>query len=64
VGEDAPAEIEPLRYSWDGWNSPTYHERKKQSYAIMREAFSDKGLGGHKFRLTPHGSISHSKTAS
>lgn len=32
-------EIDPLGYSWRGWDQPTYHERKKRSYAAMREAF-------------------------
>jgi hypothetical protein len=30
---------DPLTYTWEGWEQPTYHERKKQSYAILREAF-------------------------
>ncbi|MCI3926920.1 stalk domain-containing protein [Paenibacillus sp. TRM 82003] len=28
-----------IRYTWDGWNAPTYHERKKQSFYIMQQAF-------------------------
>jgi hypothetical protein len=32
-------EINPLGYSWEGWDQPTYHERKKKSYGAMREAF-------------------------
>jgi hypothetical protein len=37
-------EVEPLHYRWDGWNEPTFHERKKKSYAILREAFENKEL--------------------
>ena len=25
--------------TWETWNIPTYHERLKQSYFILREAF-------------------------
>ncbi len=32
-------EVDPLGYSWRGWDQPTYHERKKESYGAMREAF-------------------------
>ncbi len=39
-----PAAIEPLAYEWDDWDEPTYHEREKQSYGILREAFADKEL--------------------
>jgi len=42
--ETRPAEVEPLIYTWDGWNEPTFHERKKKSYTILREAFEDKEL--------------------
>jgi hypothetical protein len=38
-GETGPATAEPLTYSWKGWDQPTYHERKKESYAILKEAF-------------------------
>jgi hypothetical protein len=37
-------EVEPLSYYWQSWNEPNYHERKKQSYSILREAFKDKQL--------------------
>ena len=32
-------EIEPLDYSWEGWDQPTYHERKKQSYYLLKKEF-------------------------
>ncbi len=31
--------VEPLTYTWEGWNQPTYHERKKESYMILRKVF-------------------------
>lgn len=31
--------VDPLGYAWEGWDEPTYHERKKKSYEAMREAF-------------------------
>lgn len=30
-----------IRYSWDGWTHPDYHERLKGSYYIMKEIFKD-----------------------
>lgn len=39
AGATAEETIEPFGYTWDGWEEPTYHERKKQSYNILREAF-------------------------
>lgn len=38
-GEAGPVNIDPLTYTWEGWEQPTYHERKKKSYAILSEAF-------------------------
>lgn len=43
-GESAAAEVEPLRYSWSGWSEPDFHERKKQSYYVLREAYENKRL--------------------
>ena len=33
--------VVPLEYEWDKWNKPTYHERKKVGYDMMREAFRE-----------------------
>lgn len=38
-GETQPVDIEPLTYSWEGWDVPIYHERKRKSFEILREAF-------------------------
>lgn len=38
--EETPRdEVDPLSYSWKGWEEPTYHERKKESYEPLSEAF-------------------------
>ena len=36
--------VAPLEYTWAGWEQPTFHERKKESFGILREAFKDKDL--------------------
>ncbi|MFF2527307.1 hypothetical protein ACFVS2_00190 [Brevibacillus sp. NPDC058079] len=33
----------PLLYQWDKWDLPTYHERKKQSFEILRKAYEAYG---------------------
>jgi hypothetical protein len=38
-GGARPADIDPLTYTWEGWEQPTYHERRKESYAILSKAF-------------------------
>jgi hypothetical protein len=38
-GETSTQKVDPLAYAWEGWDVPTYHERKKKSYGAMREAF-------------------------
>ncbi|HEX6711544.1 MAG TPA: hypothetical protein VF068_14530 [Rubrobacter sp.] len=38
-GQTSPEEIKPLAYTWDGWDQPTYHERKKQSYYFLKKEF-------------------------
>ena len=38
-GQTSPEEVEPLDYSWDGWEQPAYHERKKQSYEFLKREF-------------------------
>ena len=38
-GQGPPEAVAPLAYSWEGWDLPTYHEREKKSYGMMREAF-------------------------
>lgn len=30
---------QPLSYTWEKWDLPTYHERKKASYFMVRDAF-------------------------
>jgi hypothetical protein len=37
-------DIEPLTYKWEDWDEPNFHERKKKSYSILREAFADEKL--------------------
>lgn len=32
------------KYNWESWDMPTYHERLKKSYYILKEAF--KNIGG------------------
>ena len=32
--------VSPLVYSWEPWNEPEFHERKKESYSTMKEAFA------------------------
>lgn len=34
-----PTEVEPLEYAWEGWEQPTFYERKKKSFDILSEAF-------------------------
>ncbi len=36
--------IEPLGYTWNGWNDPNFHERKKKGFDILRKAYEDKTL--------------------
>ncbi len=38
-GNTAEKIVEPLDYSWDGWEQPNFHERKKKSYYILQDAF-------------------------
>jgi len=47
-GQTSPEEVEPLDYSWNGWEQPTYHERKKQSYGFLKGEFE-----GHDRVATP-----------
>ncbi|MGC5326113.1 hypothetical protein ACPW7N_11610 [Brevibacillus sp. SYSU BS000544] len=32
---------EPLFYQWEKWDEPIYHERKKQSYEILRQVYEE-----------------------
>ncbi|MEG0774740.1 family 2 glycosyl transferase [Clostridium sp.] len=36
--------VEPGEFTWEPWDIPTYHERLKASYFILKEAF--KNIGG------------------
>jgi len=47
-GQTSSEEVEPLDYSWNGWEQPTYHERKKQSYEFLSREFE-----GHDRVATP-----------
>lgn len=38
---EAPQAITPLRYTWSGWNEPAYHERRKESFEILKKAYRD-----------------------
>ncbi len=38
-GKARSENVEPLSYSWEGWDVPIYHERKKKSYATLSRAF-------------------------
>ncbi|WP_201318818.1 hypothetical protein [Paenibacillus sp. EPM92] len=48
-GNSNPAE--PVAYKWDNWNKPASHERLKQSYPILKEAFGK--LGKQPPKATP-----------
>jgi hypothetical protein len=34
-----PTEVEPTEYTWEGWDQPTFYERKKKSFYILSESF-------------------------
>ncbi|MFE5323582.1 hypothetical protein ACFQ88_33355 [Paenibacillus sp. NPDC056579] len=36
------AAVEPVQYKWNKWEKPEYHERFKQSYDILKQAFGEK----------------------
>jgi len=40
-GGKATAKIGMNFYSWDAWDQPTYHERLKRSYYILKQAFEE-----------------------
>ena len=40
-----PTHIDMASTTWEGWDFPTWHERLKQSYAIVKEAFKHFGWG-------------------
>ncbi|MEK8130816.1 hypothetical protein WMW72_23190 [Paenibacillus filicis] len=40
-GKLSNASSSPLFYQWESWDLPTYHERKKQSYEILRKAYEE-----------------------
>ncbi len=39
-GEDQKSSAPFASYSWDTWNLPSWHERLKQSYSIVRDCFA------------------------
>lgn len=39
TGDRSETEVEPIGYIWDGWDQPSFHERKKKSYFELRETF-------------------------
>ncbi|CAN5812707.1 hypothetical protein BH23ACT11_BH23ACT11_01650 [soil metagenome] len=42
---ESAQEVVPLRYTWDGWDDPDFHERKKESFEILQKAYgADKRL--------------------
>lgn len=45
-GKEDGSEVIPTEYDWEGWDEPTYHERKKKSYPMVKEAFSSDRLAG------------------
>ena len=48
VNGSGEQEVEPLDYGWEAWDTPQYHERRKDSYPLLREAFADEALGAHE----------------
>ncbi len=38
---ESTQEVAPLRYTWEGWEDPNYHERKKGSFEILKKAFKE-----------------------
>jgi hypothetical protein len=38
--EGEPRQVQPLRYTWDSWEDPAFHERKKKSFDMLKEAYS------------------------
>lgn len=44
--EKTGSEIIPTEYDWQSWDVPTYHERTKKSYPVVKDTFSDDRLAG------------------
>lgn len=38
---DATQEVVPLRYTWDDWDDPNYHERKKKGFQILKKQYEE-----------------------
>lgn len=38
---DGTQEVVPLRYNWDDWDDPNYHERKKKSFEILKKQYEE-----------------------
>ncbi len=34
-------EVEPLEYTWEGWNRPAFYERKKEGFETLRVAYAN-----------------------
>ncbi|WP_289136059.1 hypothetical protein [uncultured Brevibacillus sp.] len=41
MGSTVSSSIEPTFYQWEKWNQPVYHERKKQSFDILRDVYAE-----------------------
>lgn len=44
TGNSGDQQIEPLGYTWSGWNDPNFYERKKKGFDTLRKAYEDKEL--------------------
>lgn len=43
LSEDRLAFGPQSTFAWDGWEKPSYHERRKESYDLIQVAFADAG---------------------
>ncbi|HEX2739305.1 MAG TPA: hypothetical protein VHM69_02570 [Rubrobacter sp.] len=44
VRNTSEGDIDPLYYTWEEWNDPNFHERKKKSFETLSKAYEDKRL--------------------
>lgn len=42
--EEGGSEVTPTEYDWEGWDEPTYHERRKKSFPTVKQVFSSDQL--------------------